>query len=158
MGECPAGAVRRRLCDSGKVRRRSDPCVRGTDAARAVWPDGQPRQDANGELERAGRDHRYMKLCPSAKSMQRERDKLREMTGPEKCFVPIPELIQRINTHLGGWSNYFSRGYPRAAFRQINRFVQERLIGHLRRRSQRPYRVTGETSWYAHLHRLGLEP
>ena len=105
-----------------------------------------------------GRDHRYLNLCPSAKSMQRERDKLREMTGPEKCFVPIPELIQRINTHLGGWSNYFSRGYPRAAFRQINRFVQERLIGHLRRRSQRPYRVTGETSWYAHLHRLGLEP
>ena len=72
--------------------------------------------------------------------MQRERDKLREMTGPERCFMPIPALIAQINEHLRGWSNYFGQGYPRHAFRQINRFVQERLERHLKRRSQRPYR------------------
>lgn len=105
-----------------------------------------------------GRDHRYLNLCPSSKSMQRERDKLREMTGPERCFMPIPALIAQINEHLRGWSNYFGKGYPRKAFRQINRFVQERLERHLKRRSQRPFRVTGGTSWYAQLQRLGLEP
>jgi RNA-directed DNA polymerase len=105
-----------------------------------------------------GRDHRYLNLCPSEKTMQRERDKLREMTGPERCFMPIPALIDQINVHLRGWSNYFSRGYPRNAFRQINRFVQERLECHLKRRSQRPFRVTGEVSWYAQLHQLGLRP
>jgi RNA-directed DNA polymerase len=105
-----------------------------------------------------GRNHRYLNLFPSDKSMQRERDKLRELTGPDRCFVPIPALIYQINEHLGGWSNYFGRGYPRHAFRQINRFVQERLIHHLQRRSQRPYRATGGMSWYAHLHQLGLTP
>jgi RNA-directed DNA polymerase len=105
-----------------------------------------------------GRSHRYLNLCPSDKAMQRERDNLRELTGPKRCFVPIPELIGQINVHLAGWSNYFGKGYPRKAFRQINSFVQERLIHHLRRRSQRPYRKTGESSWYTHLHHLGLQP
>jgi len=110
------------------------------------------------DRDRQGRDRRYLNLFPSDKSMQRERDKVRDMTGPERCFVPIPALIYQINEHLAGWSNYFGKGYPRKAFRQINSFVQTRLIHHLRRRSQRPYRGTGESSWYAHLHRLGLVP
>jgi RNA-directed DNA polymerase len=105
-----------------------------------------------------GRRRKYLNLCPSSKAMQRERDKLRDMTGPKSCFLPIPALIGQINEHLGGWSNYFGKGYPRKAFRQINCFVRERLITHLRRRSQRPYRPSGELSWYAQLHRLGLKP
>ncbi len=110
------------------------------------------------DRDRQGGAHRYLNLFPSKKAMQRERDKLREMTGPERCFLPIPALIYQINEHLAGWSNYFGKGYPRNAFRQINSFVQTRLIRHLKRRSQRPYRGTGETSWYAHLHLLGLQP
>jgi RNA-directed DNA polymerase len=105
-----------------------------------------------------GRDLKYLNLCPSDKSLQRERDKLREMTGPEQCFKPIGKLIGEINRHLGGWSHYFDKGYPRKAFRRINAFVQERLIHHLQRRSQRPYRINDKSSWYAQLHRLGLQP
>jgi RNA-directed DNA polymerase len=105
-----------------------------------------------------GRAWRYLNLCPSRKSVQRERDKLREMTGPDRCFVPIVTLIDQINEHLRGWSNYFGRGYPRHAFRQINGYVQERLARHLQRRSQRPYRKSGTRSWYEQLHRLGLRP
>jgi len=97
-------------------------------------------------------------LFPSKKSLQRERDKLREMTGPEQCFKPIPVLIAQINTHLKGWSNYFGKGYPRRAFGRINRFVQKRLEHHLKRRSQRAYRKPGNTSWYFHLQDLGLVP
>jgi RNA-directed DNA polymerase len=108
------------------------------------------------EQDRNGGSWDYLNLCPSCKSMQRERDKLREMTRPQMCFVPIPALIAQINVHLRGWSNYFGLGYPGRAFRQINRFVQERLERHLKRRSQRPFRVTGGMSWYAQLHRLGL--
>lgn len=110
------------------------------------------------DRDRLGRPRRYLNLFPSSKSMQRERDKLREMTGPDKCFLPIPALIAQVNGHLKGWSNYFGKGYPRAAFRQINHFVQERLTRHLKRRSQRPYRRTDGATWYAHLQRLGLEP
>lgn len=104
-----------------------------------------------------GRDRRYLNLCPSDKSLQRERDKLRELTGPARCFMPIPALIAQLNTRLRGWANYFKLGYPRMAFRQINRFVQERLERHLKRRSQRPFRTRG-LSWYAQLLNLGLKP
>jgi RNA-directed DNA polymerase len=110
------------------------------------------------DRDRQGRSHKYLNLCPSKKSMQRERDKLREMTGRKKCFMPIPALIGQINEHLRGWSNYFSAGYSRYAFRQINRFVQERLERHLKRRSQRPYRKADGTTWYAQLQKLGLVP
>jgi RNA-directed DNA polymerase len=105
---------------------------------------------------RQTRGRRYLNLCPSGKTLQRERDRLREMTGPERCHLPIPALIAQINRHLGGWSNYFGKGYPRQAFREINRFVQERLERHLKRRSQRPFRLTGGRSWYAQLQHLGL--
>lgn len=105
-----------------------------------------------------GRPWRYLNVCPSSKSMQRERDKLREMTGPEMCFMPITALIEQINEHLRGWGNYFGLGYPRDAFRQINRFVQERLERHLQRRSQRPFRVRAARSWHEQLQRLGLLP
>jgi RNA-directed DNA polymerase len=110
------------------------------------------------DRDRQGGTWRYLNLCPSDKSMQRERDKLREMTGPQRCFLPIPALIHQINAQVHGWGNYFAKGYPRRAFRQINRYVQERLERHLKRRSQRPYRPTGEGSWYAHFRRLGLKP
>ena len=103
-----------------------------------------------------GRPRRYLNLFPSAKSMQRERDKLREMTGPRQCFKPIPLLIAQINQHLSGWGNYFNQGHPRHAFRQINRFVQERLQRHLKRRSQRAFRIRGVGSWYEQLQHLGL--
>jgi RNA-directed DNA polymerase len=100
---------------------------------------------------------RYLNVFPSAKSLLRERAKLWEMTGPNKCFVPIRALIAQINEHRRGWGNYFGYGYCRKAFRQLNHFVGTRLVRHLRRRSQRPYRCPQGTSWYAHLQTLGLE-
>jgi RNA-directed DNA polymerase len=108
--------------------------------------------------DRQGRNWRYLNLCPSRKSMQRQRDKLREMTGPKTGFVPIPALIAQINVRLRGWGHYFGKGYPRDAFRQINRYVQERLQRHLKRRSQRPYRKRAAESWYRQLMALGLQP
>lgn len=110
------------------------------------------------DRDRHGRERRYLNLCASRKALQRERDKLREMTGPQGCFKPIPVLIGQINEHLRGWGNYFGQGYPRQAFRDINWYVQQRLIRHLKRRSQRPYRLRQGMSWYGQLQCLGLIP
>jgi Group II intron, maturase-specific domain len=56
------------------------------------------------------------------------------------------------------WAGYFRHGYPRHSFRELNKFVQDRLIRHLNRRSQRHYRVPEGETTYAHLRRLGLQP
>jgi RNA-directed DNA polymerase len=103
-----------------------------------------------------GRDRKYLNLLPAPKSIQRERDKLREMTGPKQCFKPIVALIDEINRQMRGWGQYFGMGYPRKTFRDLNYYVQGQLTDHLKRRSQRPYRRT-EVSWYAQLRHLGLE-
>ena len=103
-----------------------------------------------------GRGHRYLNVIPSAKSLGREREKLRAMTTRRMCFKPIPKLIQELNRQLTGWSNYFRYGYPRVAFRKINRHVQLRLSCHLRRRSQRRFRPPKGQSLYQHLAALGL--
>jgi len=110
------------------------------------------------DRDRWGGSHRYLNPHPSEKVMKRERDKLREMISPSMCFKPITVLIGEINRHLKGWKNYFGWGYPRQAFREINFFVQSRLIGHLKRRSQRPFRPPEGVSWYDQLQRLGFEP
>jgi RNA-directed DNA polymerase len=102
------------------------------------------------------RGHSYLNVFPSKKALARERVKLREMTSSHMCFMPIPDMIDGINRHLNGWSNYFSYGYPRMAMRHINRHVRNRLVQHLKRRSQRPFRPPKGVSFYKHLSILGL--
>jgi RNA-directed DNA polymerase len=103
-----------------------------------------------------GRDGKYLNVVPSKKAIQREREKLHEMTNSHQCFKPIPILIGELNRHLKGRANYFSFGYPTSAYCEIERYVQGRLIQHLERRSQRPYRPPQGESWLRQLARLGL--
>ncbi|MGA6925397.1 MAG: group II intron reverse transcriptase/maturase [Desulfosarcina sp.] len=103
-----------------------------------------------------GRGHRYLNVTPSRKAMQAHRDRLRETISRGKGFVPVPRLIEIVNRQQRGWANYFSFGYPRKAMRETNRYVRNRLIGHLRRRSQRPFRPPEGRSYYRHLKQLGL--
>ena len=109
------------------------------------------------DRDQYGRDRRYLNVFPSNKALQRLRDKLRGLICPSRAFLPIPLLIAEINQVLQGWKLYFSHGYPRVAFREVNRFVLERLTHHLQRRSQRPFRPPAGVTYYVQLQRLGLQ-
>ena len=95
-------------------------------------------------------------MFPSKKSVQRERAKLHEMTDCHQCFKPIPFLIEEINRQTMGWANYFSFGYAASAFHEMDRYIRDRLIQHLQRRSQRPYQPPKGENWFVHLAKLGL--
>ena len=103
-----------------------------------------------------GLGHRYLNVTPSAKAMQAERTKIRKMISRQQSHVPVPHLIEEVNRQLRGWATYFSFGYPRKAKRAMNWYVRSRLIGHLRRRSQRPFRPPKGRSFYQHFKQLGL--
>jgi len=103
-----------------------------------------------------GRDRRYLNVLPSKKAVQRERDKLHEMTNSHQCFKPIPDLIDELNRRLKGWANYFSFGYATSVSWEIDWYVRGRLIQHLQRRSQRPFRPPAGVPWYRFLQKLGL--
>jgi RNA-directed DNA polymerase len=77
-------------------------------------------------------------MYPSKKAVQREKEKLHEMTDSHQCFKPIPVLIGELNRQMRGWANYFSIRHPASAYCGIERHIQGRLIQHLQRRSQRP--------------------
>ena len=72
-------------------------------------------------------------------------------------FEPLPAMMQRLNRHFGGWKRYFSLGHTRREYRQLNCQMLQRVAHHLRRRSQRPYRVPKGTSVYRHVQNLGLQ-
>jgi len=108
------------------------------------------------EQDLHGRSRRYLRVEPSRKSEQRLRDRVRAMTSRRQCWVPLPELIGSLNLTLRGWSGYYGHGHPRRVFHRLNHFVLQRLRRHLRRRSQRRYRLPKDENLYAHLQRLGL--
>jgi RNA-directed DNA polymerase len=103
-----------------------------------------------------GRPHKYLNVIPSAKAVEREREKLRAMTSSSQSHVPMPQLVDGLNRQLEGWANYFSYGYPRGAWWEIDWFVRNRLIVHLQRRSQRPHRPPKGVGWYEHIQSFDL--
>ncbi len=121
----------------------------------------QAHLDFLGYTFRYDRSHfgswRFLNAVPSKQAMQRERQQLRAMTDVTQSHKPLPRLIAELNRHLKGWGNYFSFGYPRAAYLWINSYVQQRLYAHLQRRSQRPFRPPEGVTFNQQFARLGLQ-
>ncbi|MEI2421067.1 group II intron maturase-specific domain-containing protein, partial [Arthrospira platensis SPKY2] len=107
--------------------------------------------------DRKGSGDIYLTMEPSLKSQQRFRDRIKELTGAQRSWLPVEELLADINRYQNGWRAYFKRGYPARVFGKLNYHTSERVIRHLRRRSQRPYRFDDDRSYYAQLKELGLQ-
>ncbi len=110
------------------------------------------------EKDLKGRPWRYLNLFPSAKAMEKEREKIRELTDRQQCFKPAKKLIENLNRQVAGWKNYFRIGYCRREFREMNYFIFKRVLKHLDRRSQRGYRRHGAGSRYELVLKLGWQP
>jgi RNA-directed DNA polymerase len=103
------------------------------------------------DRDRHGRDHRYLNVIPSAKAMDKARERIRELTDRKRNFTPVDQLIAEMNRFLKGWGGYFRHGYPGGQFNKLNDYVVERLRCHLKRRSHRRYRAPTDRTFYAHL-------
>jgi RNA-directed DNA polymerase len=109
------------------------------------------------ERDLHGRGHRYVRQEPSRKAEARFRETIRLLTGPEWGWMPLPKLIGRLNQTLRGWQAYFRHGHPKRVFYRLNGYLLTRLRQHLRRRSQRRYRVPEGETLATHLQRSGLQ-
>lgn len=106
-----------------------------------------------------GRGNHYLTAHPSPKAMAAERENLREIICKKHGSLPVHDLIDWVNQQMRGWANYHSKGQPKKCFFKMNRFVTNRLFWHLRRRSQRPYRLPeGKTFWRHLTEDLGFVP
>jgi RNA-directed DNA polymerase len=85
--------------------------------------------------------HWYLGACPSKKSVARLRQKVNDVLVPGNMGTWL-EVRDRLNRILRGWSNYFSYGTRRQAYRAVDNHVAASVRHFLRRRRQLPSRGT----------------
>jgi len=103
----------------------------------------------------------FLQRWPSARSMKRVRQRVKEMTGRNRNGVKdVRVIIRDINPVLRGWGNYFRTGNAAAKFNQVDDYVRQRLRSFMVKRKGRNLRA-GEASRWTHdffhghgLHRL----
>jgi RNA-directed DNA polymerase len=89
---------------------------------------------------------RYLGAGPSGKSVQRIKDKIGDLLKPgEKGSWP--QVRNRLNRLLAGWSGYFSHGTRVPAYRAVDHHVSERVRRFLAKRHKEPGRGTRAFSW-----------
>jgi RNA-directed DNA polymerase len=88
---------------------------------------------------------RYLGARPSEKSVQRLKTKIGDLLVAGNN-TPWPDVRDRLNSFLGGWSAYFNYGTRLPAYRAIDNYVYERVRGSLARRHKVPHRGTRDFS------------
>ena len=64
------------------------------------------------DRDRHGRGHRYLNVTPSRKALKARRAALRQTISRRLSFVPVTELIRRVNRQLRGWVIVFRLAIP----------------------------------------------
>jgi hypothetical protein len=102
----------------------------------------------------------FLQRWPSRRSMQRIRQRVRELTQRSRCHADVREVIGDLNPVLRGWGNYFRTGNAARRFNQLDEHVWRRLLGLRVKRAGRSLKP-GETErwsreyfWHLGLHRL----
>lgn len=76
---------------------------------------------------------RYLGASPSKKSVQRLKTTVGDLLVPSN-IDPWPEVRDKLNRSLRGWSNYFGYGSRSKAYRSVDHYVFERVRRFLVRR------------------------
>ena len=102
----------------------------------------------SGKLLERGMRRYYLHRWPSARSMKRVRQRVKELTGRNRNGVKdVRVLILDLNPILRGWGNYFRTGNAAQKFRQIDVYVEKRLRNFLIKRSGRHLRAGRADVW-----------
>ena len=75
----------------------------------------------------------YLGASPSKKSVRRFKTKIGDLLVPSN-IDPRPEVCDKLNRSLRGWSNYFGYGSRNKAYRSVDQYVFERTRRFLARR------------------------
>ena len=86
----------------------------------------------------------YPHVCPSAKSLAKIKDRIKQLTGRERTPVPLEDIVKSVNDALRGWTGYFHYGNSSGAMDKVKTHAEERLRKHLMKRHQVKDRKIGE--------------
>jgi RNA-directed DNA polymerase len=103
----------------------------------------------------------FLQREPSKRSMQRVRERVKELTSHGRAGVKdVRVIIDDLNPIIRGWGQYFRTGNAAKRFNQLDSYVWRRLRGFMTKRKGRHLKVGELGSWdrnffWAHgLHRL----
>lgn len=77
---------------------------------------------------------RYAACWPSPQAMAAARERVRELTPPERIGLPAIMVVQELNRFLKGWGAYFRYGNSTQQFKALDHYVFERLARFLTRK------------------------
>jgi group II intron reverse transcriptase/maturase len=77
--------------------------------------------------ERSRKRLYFLQRWPSQRSMQRIRQRVKELTPRSRCHADIRDVIADLNPVLRGWGNYFRTGNAATRFNQLDTYVWRRL-------------------------------
>ncbi len=69
----------------------------------------------------------FLQRWPSRRSMQRIRQRVKQLTPRSRCHADIRDVIADLNPVLRGWGNYFRTGNAATRFNQLDDYVVRRL-------------------------------
>lgn len=89
----------------------------------------------------------FLQRWPSQRSMQRIRQRVRELTKRSRCHADVRDVIADLNPVLRGWGNYFRSGNAARQFLKIDRYVVWRLRSLRVKRKGRHLRPGEARTW-----------
>jgi hypothetical protein len=99
----------------------------------------------------------YLQRWPSARAMQRIRQRVKVQTSRSVCHRALRDTIAQLNPVLRGWGAYFRTGIAADKFGHVDDYVNWRLTRLLIKRHGRQLRPGQAARWTpAFLHALGL--
>jgi RNA-directed DNA polymerase len=105
------------------------------------------RARVSGRMLERGVRRYYLQRWPSQRAMKRVREKIKAKTGRGRAGQDIRDVIADLNPILRGWGNYFRTGNAADKFVQIDRYVERRLRGLMRKRYGRHLRPGQWETW-----------
>ena len=112
----------------------------------------------SGKLWEQGRKRLYfLQRWPSRRSVQRARQRVKELTPRSRCHADVRDVIADLNPGLRGWGNYFRTGNAAKCFNQLDSYVWRRLRALRVARKGRHLRAGEAARWTRdYFHNLGL--
>jgi group II intron reverse transcriptase/maturase len=99
----------------------------------------------------------FLQRWPSIRSMQRIRQRVKELTPRGRCHADLRDVIAHLNPVLRGWGNYFRTGNAAKRFNQLDRYVWRRLQSLRIKRAGRNLRSDDIERWSSdYFHLFGL--
>ncbi len=112
----------------------------------------------SGKLWEQTRERLYfLQRWPSQRSMQRVRQRVKELTPKSRCHADVRDVISDLNPVLRGWGNYFRTGNAARRFNQLDTYVWRRLRDLRVKRKGRHLHAGEVDRWTRdYFHNLGL--